>query len=458
MPGGGSLGPLQGLMGGLSGGGMPGGGLPPGLNASGLNSPPPMPTLGTDFARGLAAGAGAAGGAVPPASPVAQAPAAPLAAPVGDTPAAAAPASATPPVSAPPQTPAAPAPAGGSTGMTPYGSVLPPGAAGAGAGLGGGVQPASSPPVAPPAGGAGAAGAAGVVPALARGQRRDPAVRRDTAASDLELARAAVAELAAAGCVADPSVEWAVAVGRGASGMPTLWVSTNEGACYVPAGVFVPKTMPLARGFDPDFDARWFGWMNPAETVVRAITARGETVSAVATTWALRSEELREAVREVATGVAPGEPGGPATEQTRARSHRLQTVDPAMFDDLQRAEEPTARQLCRELTQRAAFGGGEPLSAVAQSVARALVAGRWPSDAEWEALGAEYDLARLTAGSNRSGSNGVESADMLASYYRAFVAARRLETLLCWKQPGQLADVVYAAWTAGVRAAMHHLT
>ena len=72
--------PLQGLMGGF--GGLPGGMAPPtGLGASGLQGSP-MPSLGMDFGRGLAAGASAAG-AVPP---VAQAPLTPLAAPVETAP------------------------------------------------------------------------------------------------------------------------------------------------------------------------------------------------------------------------------------------------------------------------------------------------------------------------------------------------------------------------------------
>lgn len=68
MPGGGSggglpMGPLQGLMG--SFGGLPGGMAPPtGLGAPGLQGSP-MPSLGMDFGRGLAAGAAAAAG-VPP--------------------------------------------------------------------------------------------------------------------------------------------------------------------------------------------------------------------------------------------------------------------------------------------------------------------------------------------------------------------------------------------------------
>jgi hypothetical protein len=32
----------------------------------------------------------------------------------------------------------------------------------------------------------------------------------------------------------------------------------------IPPGVFIPRTMPLAAGFDPEFDARWLGWNSPA--------------------------------------------------------------------------------------------------------------------------------------------------------------------------------------------------
>ena len=58
-------------------------------------------------------------------------------------------------------------------------------------------------------------------------------------------------------------------VAGSASGIPEMWVTSNEGAGYIPAGVHVPRAMPLAAGLDSDFDARWFGWSNPAETQVQ---------------------------------------------------------------------------------------------------------------------------------------------------------------------------------------------
>ena len=139
------------------------------------------------------------------------------------------------------------------------------------------------------------------------GRREAAAVRRDLAASDLELAKMAVAELAGAASVTDPGLDWAVAVGRNTSGMPTLWVATNDGAAYIPPGVFLRKTMPVAGGHSEEFDARWFGWVNPADKAVRAARECGDSVGAVATTWAWPSEFLAEhpAVTEVATGVKP---------------------------------------------------------------------------------------------------------------------------------------------------------
>lgn len=446
---------LQGLLGGF--GGFPGAGMAPtgGLTSS-MQAPPPVTSLGVDFGRGLAAGATAAG-EVPPVAPVPQAPMTPLAAPIESAPTSAAPAAA--PVSAPAPAPA-PAPGAGipAGGLGPYGSVLPPTAPSAPAA-------GSAPPPSISAEGGGGPAApgpgAGLMPVA--GRRDGAPVRRDLAESDLELARLAAAELAGAACVVDPGLDWAVAVGRNpSSGMTTLWVATNDGATYIPPGVYLRKTMPVAAGFDEDFDTRWLGWVNPAEKAVRAARARGDVVGAVATTWAWPSEYLEESaerVREVATGVAAAGADSPAAELLASRSHRLQTVGAALYADLKAAGEPAVRDYCRELVRRVAFGGtGDELSPVAQSVARALVAQRWPKPEEWAALGAEYDTALLLMGAQRPGLNGVEDPDQLLTYRKLFVNCRRLETLVCWQRPGaDLADVVYAAWVAGVRAPLNEV-
>jgi hypothetical protein len=274
---------------------------------------------------------------------------------------------------------------------------------------------------------------------------------RDVSLTDLESARAVVADLAAASSVVYPGLEWAVAVSRGPSGLPEMWVSTNEGAGYIPYGVYIPRSMPLAAHFDSDFDARWFGWFNPAETVLRAVRMRGDALSAIATTWVHESDEVRSATPDVAISISPvGAPDeAEASALTRSRSHRLETIAPAVFVGMQR-DADEAERYARQLTQQVVFSGPE-MSTAAMSVARAVIGGQWPSEREWADLTAQYETDRLMAGAQRPGLMGVEEPHQLAAYQHDFAQCRRLETLLCW-QNGDLADVVYAAITAGASA------
>ena len=100
------------------------------------------------------------------------------------------------------------------------------------------------------------------------------------------------------------------------------------------------------------------------------------------------------------------------------------------------------------MTQLVVFSGSD-MSAVAQSVARALIAARWPSTGEWASLRAEYETDRLMAGSQRPGLMGVEEPRQLVAYQQEFAHCRRLEAILCWQEHGPT-DIVYAAITAGI--------
>jgi hypothetical protein len=335
--------------------------------------------------------------------------------------------------------------------MTSYGSVLPPGGAAGGAGpVASGPAGLSGSAVPPgPVSGGGAPGATGFVP-VDRGGRDSGAVSREISRSDLETARAVVADLAAASSVVHPGLDWAVGVARGAQGIPKLWIATNEGLGYIPAGVYVPRSMPVVRDLE---DGRWFGWFNPAETVLRAIKARGEAVSAVATTFMSRSEMVDETVRDVAVGVTAAV-GGPeqaeASRHLQSRAHRLESVAPALFHELSIGDRAVVDGYARHLTQQAVFSSAGPeLSATAQGVARAVLSGSWPSADEWSALREEYSSARLMAGSQRPGVIGIEDPQQLMAYQYDFVACQRLETLVCWERDSR-ADVVYAAGAAGV--------
>ena len=311
-------------------------------------------------------------------------------------------------------------------------------------------MPSSPAPTAgPPASSAGSApaGAPGFLPGV-----RDSAparVPRDVSMSDLENARTAVADLVAASSVVFPGLEWAVAVARGSTGVPDLWVCNNEGACFIPAGVYLSRSMPVAAHFDTDFDDRWYGWSNPAERVVRAVREMGYAVSAVATSWPNASDFVDEATQDVAIGVAPSSlaPEALAGSLTRDRSHRLETLNPGLYRELA-ADEDAAEAYARYLIQHAVFGDPE-MSSTAQAVGRLVVGRQWPTEAQWDALQAEYTDANLMTGSQRPGLLGVEEPHQLMTYRKKFQRCRRVETLLCWREESP-ADVAYAAAMAGI--------
>ena len=92
--------------------------------------------------------------------------------------------------------------------------------------------------------------------------------------------------------------------------------------------------------------------------------AIGDAVSAIATTWPQESEMVREATEGAAIGVVQsGEPGeAAASTLTRGGSHRLETVDPALYHELQLADRAVVEAYVRQLTQQVAFGAGRSCS------------------------------------------------------------------------------------------------
>lgn len=468
--GGGVGGPLSGLL----GGGGPASGVAnsvgnPASSVQGQTARAMQTAVGGEFGRGFAAGANTAGAMPfsPPPQSTPQTPPAPLAAPMGGSASpAAAPATTSAPVAPTAPAPAiasggAPAGAGGPGGpMSSYGSVLSPAAPG-GAGPVAGSTPAgvSGGPVPPGPTAGGGPGATSFVP-VSRAGNAEP-IPRSTSMSDLEVARREVADLAAASSVVYPGLEWAVGVARGSQGIPRYWIASNEGlGCYIPAGVYVPRSMPVAGDLN---DGHWAGWFDPAETVLRVIEARGEQVSAIATNFPSRSrliDEDRPDLKDVEVGVPPTAGGPDAAEASRhlqSRAHRLETVAPAVFHALSTAPSEVVRAYARQVTQRAVFTTtGPELSPVAQAVAQSVISGRWPSTEEWTAVRHEYESAHLMAGSQRPGLNGIHESHQLLTYQQDFTACRRLETVVCWENDTP-ADVVYAAWCAGVRVPLDRL-
>jgi len=67
-----------------------------------------------------------------------------------------------------------------------------------------------------------------------------------------------------------PGLHWCVGVFKVAAGVETVIVS-NDGAGYIPHGVYVPRSTRVLFA-DPElgtgFQAKYFGWVNPAATMV----------------------------------------------------------------------------------------------------------------------------------------------------------------------------------------------
>ena len=176
--------------------------------------------------------------------------------------------------------------------------------------------------------------------------------------------------------------------------------------------------------------------------MLRAVQARGDAVSAIATTWPQESEEVRAATEDVAIGVAPsGRPGeAQASSLTRGRSHRLETVGSRLYHELPLADREVVDAYVRQLTQQVGFqcwpGVVTDGAVGGTGFGFRAVAGR----GEWIALSTEYDSARLMAGSQHPGLMGFEEPAQLLNYQTDFAMCRRIETLLCWDD-GAPADV-----------------
>jgi hypothetical protein len=274
-------GPGSGGLGGLSQGvGSPGGGSAAGapvnpagefarnFSAAAMSSPPPAvppPASAAPASPPTGAGAPSGGAAAPPSS--APAPAAGSVAPA---------ISPTQGVmgGAPPPPAAAPAPSGGA-GMAPVGSEV-------ARHVGGSPSPATAPAGGPtPAGVAasGASGAAGGAATASMTTGFDPTSRRRDSSrghevipdEHLSTAIQLVYELMYGSRVYQAGIEWCVGVFLTPGGSPEIVVTSNEGASYVPAGVFLPRPArllfadPLA---DSAFQEKWFGRANPVETMV----------------------------------------------------------------------------------------------------------------------------------------------------------------------------------------------
>lgn len=491
---------------GLGSGGMPGvGSNPPGSGGvgqmpgagSGLPSAGGVPGAGSGagspaaaFTQGMSTG-GAIGGGMPAAP--APAPASPS--PALSAGAQAAPVSATAGGGVPPAAAqsglvapaAAPTGAGMGTGAGGAGvpMMLPPGSMGPPAGafpppaatVPAGTPPAGSnaPSTAPPSAAAGAGPTLIPASVVAAGQTAAARERRESA--DAAAAKELVWKLQHASYMAGHYLTgWAVGVFRSPSGTETV-ITSNDGASYIPAGVFVPRSVRVLatdRLIDDNFRQLWFGWSDPARVLVEYAQQRAEwgwrLVAAASTlpTAALRdagAEHPPACTRETNPLLQPGVQV-PAPVLDDMHVHRLAALWPEVYPRLLRVmgADPicqdrivsgvSAALMAAATTQAQAIDGGVPDALRHIWVARG--GDRGPSAQQWAKYNEEAQTFNGTTAMSRpafmTGGTGHprDSSEELVKYRAHWLVARTAEHIGGWANcPLPLPDMCYAAAATG---------
>ncbi|RIT15047.1 hypothetical protein D2E81_24970 [Mycobacteroides abscessus] len=482
MPGMGSnpLGSGMGQMPG-AGSGLPSAGGVPGSGTTGAGSP-----LSSAFNQGMATTAGMGGGvpsAAPPPAPASPSPALSAGGPA--TPVSAAPGGGLSPAAAQSGmvAPAAPAATPTGAGMGTGGGapmMLPPGSMGPPAGPvpppatmpAGTVGATSNAPSTPPPSGAGAG--ATLIPAsvVAAGQTAAARERRESA--DAAAAKELAWKLQHAAQAVNYPIEWAVGVFRSPSGTETV-ITSNDGASYIPAGVFVPRSVRVLATdplVDDHFRQLWFGWSDPSRVLVEYAHLRAELgwrLVAAATTVgvsALRDagvEHPPSCTRQTNPLLQPGVQA-PAPVLDEMHVHRLAALWPEVYPRLLRVMD-TDPMLQDRIVSRVSASLVNSATTQAQAVegdipnaVRAIWLTRGgdldPSPQQW----AEYDAAakdfNTVTSIFRPGfvgqSDPSDTVEELARYRAHWMVARTAELIGGWAtRPLPLPDMCYAAAAAG---------
>lgn len=241
-----------------------------------------------------------------------------------------------------------------------------------------------------------------------------------------------------------------------AEGSPEVVVMTNDGAGWLPEGFFLPRTM-LHAGVDLDdenFDAKWFGWADPARTLIDYVVVRDQHSQRTVRLLGLASmgplsEQTKAIFPEAVPSVSADRDAQPLTGDGGRNSHRLKVQDKRYYDDVRRADETTRRDLANRVLEAVM---NMPAAASLRPQWELLLRDGWLPDAEWEALRKRYDHARVMVGALRPGftAESVPGEAFGIAYVNRFWEVRAMETLLLWgRDDSPVEDIVYTASAAG---------
>ena len=487
-PGMGSLG--SGLGGSGGGSGVPssdlGGGLGHGLGAASSSSPSMSGLDPSHFASGHDAGSAGAGltsmsggssggGSVPP-------PVRPPVIPSTSTTSAAA-----PPAAPPPATPAGPAPASGAVPAAAGGFGRATAAAGgfvaAPAAMSGpanvGAAPAASPGLAQgvPAGLAspGAAGPGGAAPPMGLTPAEMSSETPEGRIDEFGLAAVEAVKRLAPGVARYPGLLVAAACVTDRDGPPFIVVTTNEGPGWLPAGFYLPRTYDHAQLQlnSLEFTNRWYGWADPARTLVDYAKTAGVKLRGLASMGAI-SEETNiawgpDGVHRITGGpkavpsVTAEQGAQPLTDDGNGRFvHRLGVAYPEFYRSLRAfwADRPTI------VSVQAALEAWSKILVLECATPLRQAGGAWAlieargglgrgglTTDEWSTLRSDYEAGSVTCGALRPGfrKDSTPGTGYDSAYGRRFRELRAMEALLWFEDGGEgdPAEVVYTAAVVG---------
>ena len=329
-----------------------------------------------------------------------------------------------------------------------------------------GAPPPAPPPAPPASPGQGTALPPGVVASGVSAAAAGAIAGAQSGAPDplLDKASELVYELMHAsrvyGCI-----DWCVGMFKTPSG-PQAWVVSSEGSGFIPPGVFLPSSARLVfsdPGLDKDFHARWFGWVNPAQTM----TAYGQMCMAsnpnvelwalaVSTDYGGNAAVARDAgVRHIencalTTSPIKADSAPPGLDETRI--HRLESIDRPEYARLTTGGVVDRSQLwaltvaaVRTVLSRASELLGFQVPPAIRQVATAIENGEPVIEELWADLDVAMRAAILDSAGQRPGRVAGDVGP--SAYARCFHNVARAAELLSWWR-STTPDYVEIAYTA----------
>jgi hypothetical protein len=264
------------------------------------------------------------------------------------------------------------------------------------------------------------------------------------------------------------AIDWCAGVFKTPSGAQTVVVS-SEGAGYIPAGVFVPRSARMLfsdSSLSDGFRGRWFGWVNPAQTMLAYAALCMEYdpnielyALAVSTDHGGSAVPARDAgvphYEDCSLLVSPIPAEAPAPAFDGTRMHRLEAVDRAEYARLTRTDAQPGPQRSESLSttetavrialSRMSTLLGFAVPPVMRQIAQALSSGQTVTEQQWSELEMVRLNATLDSASQRPGR--LLDSQGATPYARAYHNLARLAELLgLWTgNDPQHAEIAYVA-------------